>query len=79
MIFMIKLYKEFVTLGVTLVGVILFGIWFFIASSDVEATVDNKTPIPLELKNPEQSINERTEEQPSDGQTNEIHGQSDIQ
>ena len=76
---MIKLYKEFVVLGATLVGVILFGIWFFVASSDVEATVDNKTPLPLELKNPEQSINERTEVQTSDGQTNEIRSQSGIQ
>lgn len=76
---MIKLYKEFVVLGATLIGVILFGIWFFVASSDVEATVDNKTPLPLEVKIPEQSINERTEGQSSDGQTNEIHSQSGIQ
>ena len=76
---MIKLYKEFVVLGATFIGVILFGIWFFVASSDVEATVDNKTPLPLEVKIPEQSINERTEGQSSDGQTNEIHSQSDIQ
>ena len=76
---MIKLYKEFVVLGATLIGFILFGIWFFVASSDVEATVDNKTPLPLEVKIPEQSINERTEGQSSDGQTNEIHSQSGIQ
>ena len=76
---MIKLYKEFVVLGATFIGVILFGIWFFVASSDVEATVDNKTPLPLEVKIPEQSINERTEGQSSDGQTHEIHSQSGIQ
>lgn len=76
---MIKLYKEFVVLGATLIGVILFGIWFFVVSNDVEATVDNKTPLPLELKTPEQSTNERTEGQSSDGQTNEIHSQSGIQ
>ena len=76
---MINLYKEFVVLGATFIGVILFGIWFFVASSDVEATVDNKTPLPLEVKIPEQSINERTEGQSSDGQTNEIHSQSGIQ
>jgi hypothetical protein len=76
---MTKLYKEFVVLGVTLIGVILFGIWFFVVSSDVEATVDNKTPLPLELRTPEQSTNERTEGQSSDGQTNEIHSQSGIQ
>ena len=76
---MIKLYKEFVVLGATFIGVILFDIWFFVASSDVEATVDNKTPLPLEVKIPEQSINERTEGQSSDGQTNEIHSQSGIQ
>ena len=76
---MIKLYKEFVVLGATFIGVILFGIWFFVVSSDVEATVDNKTPLPLEVKIPEQSVNERTEGQSSDGQTNEIHSQSGIQ
>ena len=76
---MIKLYKELVVLGAIFIGVILFGIWFFVASSDVEATVDNKTPLPLEVKIPEQSINERTEGQSSDGQTNEIHSQSGIQ
>lgn len=76
---MIKLYKEFTILGVTIIGVILFGIWFFVASSDVEATVDNKTPLPLEVKNLEQSTNERTEGQSSDGQTNEIYSQSSVQ
>lgn len=76
---MIKLYKEFTILGVTIIGVILFGIWFFVASSDVEATVDNKTPLPLEVKNLEQSTNERTEGQSSDGQTNEIYSQSGVQ
>jgi hypothetical protein len=76
---MIKLYKEFTILGVTIIGVILFGIWFFVASSDVEATVDNKTPLPLEVKNLEQSINERTEGQSSDGQTHEIYSQSGVQ
>ena len=74
-----KLYKEFVVLWTTVIGVILLGIWFFVASSDVEATVDNKTPLPLELRNPEQSVNERTEGQSSDGQINEIHSQSGIQ
>lgn len=76
---MIKLYKEFTILGVTIIGVILFGIWFFVTSSDVEATVDNKTPLPLEVKNLEQSTNERTEGQSSDGQTNEIYSQSGVQ
>ena len=76
---MIKLYKEFTILGVTIIGVILYGIWFFVASSDVEATVDNKTPLPLEVKNLEQSINERTEGQSSDGQTHEIYSQSGVQ
>lgn len=76
---MIKLYKEFTILGVTIIGVILFGIWFFVASSDVEATVDNKTPLPLEVKNLEQSINERTEGQSSDGQIHEIYSQSGVQ
>lgn len=76
---MIKLYKEFTILGVTIIGVILFGIWFFVASSDVEATVNNKTPLPLEVKNLEQSINERTEGQSSDGQTHEIYSQSGVQ
>ena len=70
---MIKLYKEFTILGVTIIGVILFGIWFFVASSDVEATVDNKTPLPLEVKN------QRTEGQSSDGQTHEIYSQSGVQ
>ena len=76
---MIKLYKEFVVLGVTLIGVILFGIWFLMSSSDVKATVDNQTPLPLELRTPQQFTNERTEGQSSDGQTNEIQSQRGIQ
>lgn len=70
-----KFYKEFVVLGLALIGSILFGCWLVWATHDQSPTVDMKTPIPLETQN----SNERTEEKTSDGKNDEIHSERDVQ
>lgn len=70
-----KVYKEFVILGLALIGSLLFGCWLLVETRDQSPTVDMVTPIPLDTQN----SNERTEKQTSDGESNEIYGERDIQ
>ena len=68
-----KLYKEFVVLGVALIGATLLGVILILNAQDTHPTVDTVTPLPLKLDEPGLKTNERTEEKPSDGDADEIH------
>lgn len=78
-----KIYKEYVILGVALLGALVIGTIYLTAPEDHRPTVDNVIPTPLDLSAPtdsakdsedsSQQTEERTDEQPSsDGTTDAL-------
>lgn len=78
-----KIYKEYVILGVALLGALVIGTIYLTAPEDRRPTVDNVIPTPLDVSAPtdsakdsedsSQQIEERTDEQPSsDGTTDAL-------
>lgn len=78
-----KIYKEYVILGVALLGALVIGTIYLTAPEDRRPTVDNVIPTPLDVSAPtdsasdsgdsSQQTEERTDEQPSsDGTTDAL-------
>lgn len=79
-----KIYKEYVILGVALLGALVIGTIYLTAPEDHRPTVDNVIPTPLDVSAPTDSATdsedsstqteERTDEgtNPSDGTTDAI-------
>lgn len=77
-----KIYKEYVILGVALLGALVIGTIYLTAPEDHRPTVDNVIPTPLDVSAPTDSqdsedsskqTEERTDEQPSsDGTTDAL-------
>lgn len=78
-----KIYKEYVILGVALLGALVIGTIYLTAPEDHRPTVDNVIPTPLDVSAPTDSATdsedsskqteERTDEQPSsDGTTDAL-------
>lgn len=78
-----KIYKEYVILGVALLGALVIGTIYLTAPEDHRPTVDNVIPTPLDVSAPTDSAKdsedspaqteERTDEQPSsDGTTDAL-------
>lgn len=79
-----KIYKEYVILGVALLGALVIGTIYLTASEDHHPTVDNVIPTPLDVSAPTDSATdsedsstqteERTDEgtNPSDGTTDAL-------
>lgn len=78
-----KIYKEYVILGVALLGALVIGTIYLTAPEDRRPTVDNVIPTPLDVSAPTDSASasqdsdtqteERTDEQPSsDGTTDAL-------
>lgn len=77
-----KIYKEYVILGVALLGALVIGTIYLTAPEDRRPTVDNVIPTPLDVSAPTDSqdsedsskeTEERTDEQPSsDGTTDAL-------
>lgn len=79
-----KIYKEYVILGVALLGALVIGTIYLTASEDRSPTVDNAIPTPLDVSAPTGSetdsedsstqTEERTDEgtNPSDGTTDAL-------
>lgn len=78
-----KIYKEYVILGVALLGALVIGTIYLTAPEDRRPTVDNVIPTPLDVTAPtdsasaspdsSQQTEERTDEQPSsDGTTDAL-------
>ena len=78
-----KIYKEYVILGVALLGALVIGTIYLTAPEDHRPTVDNVIPTPLDVSAPTDSASdsedssqhteERTDEQPSsDGTTDAL-------
>lgn len=79
-----KIYKEYVILGVALLGALIIGTIYLTAPEDHRPTVDNVIPTPLDVSAPTDSATdsedsstqteERTDEgtNPSDGTTDAL-------
>ncbi len=79
-----KIYKEYVILGVALLGALVIGTIYLTAPEDHRPTVDNVIPTPLDVSAPtdsaqdsgdsSQHTEERTDEgtNPSDGTTDAL-------
>mgnify|MGYP000412991144 FL=1 len=79
-----KIYKEYVILGVALLGALVIGTIYLTAPEDHRPTVDNVIPTPLDVSAPTDSATdsedsstqteERTDEgtNPSDGTTDAL-------
>ena len=79
-----KIYKEYVILGVALLGALVIGTIYLAAPEDHRPTVDNVIPTPLDVSAPTDSATdsedsstqteERTDEgtNPSDGTTDAL-------
>lgn len=79
-----KIYKEYVILGVALLGALVIGTIYLTAPEDHRPTVDNVIPTPLDVSSPTDSAQdsedsstqteERTDEgtNPSDGTTDAL-------
>lgn len=79
-----KIYKEYVILGVALLGALVIGTIYLTAPEDHRPTVDNVIPTPLDVSAPTDSASdsedsstqteERTDEgtNPSDGTTDAL-------
>lgn len=78
-----KIYKEYVILGVALLGALVIGTIYLTAPEDRRPTVDNVIPTPLDVSAPTDSTDsedssqhteERTDEgtNPSDGTTDAL-------
>ena len=78
-----KIYKEYVILGVALLGALVIGTIYLTAPEDRRPTVDNVIPTPLDVSAPtdsasdsgdsSQQTEERTDEQhSSDGTTDAL-------
>lgn len=79
-----KIYKEYVILGVALLGALVIGTIYLMAPEDHRPTVDNVIPTPLDVSAPTDSATdsedsstqteERTDEgtNPSDGTTDAL-------
>lgn len=79
-----KIYKEYVILGVALLGALVIGTIYLTAPEDHRPTVDNVIPTPLDVSAPTDSTTasqdpstqteERTDEgtNPSDGTTDAL-------
>lgn len=78
-----KIYKEYVILGVALLGALVIGTIYLTAPEDHRPTVDNVIPTPLDVSAPTDSTDsevpsqhteERTDEgtNPSDGTTDAL-------
>lgn len=79
-----KIYKEYVILGVALLGALVIGTIYLTAPEDHRPTVDNVIPMPLDVSAPTDSAQdsgesspqteERTDEgtNPSDGTTDAL-------
>ena len=81
---LMKIYKEYVILGVALLGALVIGTIYLTAPEDHRPTVDNVIPTPLDVSAPTDSATdsedsstqteERTDEgtNPSDGTTDAL-------
>jgi hypothetical protein len=58
-----KIYKEYVILGVALLGAVIVGATYLMNQSDNQPTVDQIIPTPLDISTPESSEpEERTDD-----------------
>ena len=63
-----KIYKEYVILGVALLGALVIGTIYLTAAEDRRPTVDNAIPTPLDVSTPTDSV---TDSEDSSTQTEE--------
>lgn len=69
-----KIYKEYVILGVALLGAVIVGATYLMNQSDNQPTVDQIIPTPLDISTPESSESEeRTDDtESSEGTTDAL-------